>query len=38
MTFAKRLKYAQTYRIVYEHSLLLHNTLLRKFVWPCMGP
>ena len=41
-TFAKRLKFAQTYRIVYGHSLLLYktllyntllyNTLLRKFV------
>ena len=43
MTFAKRLKFAQTYRIVYRHSLLLYNTLLyntllRKFVWPCIAP
>jgi len=37
MTFAKRLKFAQTYRTVYGHSLL-YNTLLRKFIWPCMGP
>jgi hypothetical protein len=26
------------YRVVYGHSLLLYNTLLHKFVWPCMGP
>jgi len=32
MTFAKRLKFAQTYRIVYGRSLLLYNTLLHKFV------
>jgi len=28
MTFAKRMKSAQTYRIVYGHSLL-YNTLMR---------
>jgi hypothetical protein len=32
MTFAKGLKFAQNYRIVYGHSLLLYNTLMRKFV------
>jgi len=31
-------EFGQTYRIVYGHSLLLYNTLLRIFVWPCMGP
>jgi len=38
MTFVKRLKFAQNYRVVHGHSLLLYNTLLRKFVWPRMGP
>jgi hypothetical protein len=37
MAFAKRLKLTQTYRVVYGHSLL-YNTLLRKFVSPCLGP
>ena len=37
MTFAKRLKFAQTYCIVYGQSLL-YNMLLRKFVWPCIRP
>jgi hypothetical protein len=32
MTFAKRLEFAQIYHIVYGHSLLLYNTLSRKFV------
>jgi hypothetical protein len=32
MTFAKRLKFAQTNRVVYGHSLLLYNTPLPKFV------
>jgi len=38
MTFPKTMKLAQTYRIAYGHSLLLYITLLRKFVWLCMGP
>ena len=37
MTFATRLKFAQTYRIVYGHNLLLYM-LLRTFVSRCMGP
>jgi hypothetical protein len=31
MTFAKRLKFAQTYRVVHGYSLLLYNTLSLKF-------
>jgi hypothetical protein len=38
MTSAKRLKFAQTYRSVFRHSLLLHYTLLREFVSSFMGP
>jgi hypothetical protein len=38
MTFAKRLKFAQTYRAVFRHSLLLHYTLLREFISSFMGP
>jgi hypothetical protein len=32
MTFARRLKFVQTYHVVYRHSLLLYNKLLHKFV------